>query len=60
MEGAGPHFHIQRLEDHAALFGPVLLQGQDQALKGFHIDFGGHVGSHYWSGNRRRGQQNGA
>ncbi len=34
VEGAGPHFHIQGLDDHAALLRPVLLQGQNQALEG--------------------------
>ena len=37
MEGAGTDLHVQGLEDHAALFGPVLLQGEDQALEGCHV-----------------------
>ncbi|GAB3341142.1 hypothetical protein GCM10027512_09390 [Chromohalobacter beijerinckii] len=37
MKGAGSDFHIQGLHDYAALFGPVLLQGKDQALEGFHV-----------------------
>src|SRR5690606_22099544 len=36
VEGAGAHFHIVGLQDHAALFGPELLQGQDQVLEGAH------------------------
>ncbi len=34
MEGTGANFHVIRLEYHAALLGPVLLQGQDQVLEG--------------------------
>lgn len=34
MKGAGPHFHVVGLQDDAALFGPVLLQGEDQPLEG--------------------------
>ena len=34
MEGARAHFHVVGLEDEAALFGPVALQGQDQPLEG--------------------------
>ena len=33
MEGAGAHLHVVRLQDHAALVGPVALQGEDQFLK---------------------------
>ncbi|MNV63711.1 hypothetical protein D3C71_1563170 [compost metagenome] len=35
----GTHFHIQRLNDGTALAGPIVLQLQDQALKGFDIEF---------------------
>ena len=31
MEGAGAHFHVVGLQDHAALRGPEMLQGQDQS-----------------------------
>ena len=34
MEGAGAHLHVVGLEDDAALFGPVALQREDQALEG--------------------------
>lgn len=33
MEGAGAHFQVQRLHQYAALFGPVVVQAQDQFLK---------------------------
>ena len=33
MEGAGAHFHVVGLQDHAALLGPEPLQRQDQALE---------------------------
>jgi hypothetical protein len=36
---SGTHFHIQRLNNGTALAGPVVLQLQDQALKGFDIEF---------------------
>ena len=34
VHGACTHFHVERLEDHAALAGPELLQAQDQFLEG--------------------------
>src|SRR5215210_5669854 len=34
MERAGAHLHVVGLQDHAALLGPELLQGQDQPLEG--------------------------
>ena len=37
--GTGTHFHIQRLNDGTTLAGPIVLQLQDQALKGFDIEF---------------------
>jgi hypothetical protein len=33
MEGTGTDFHIQRLHNYAALFGPVILQALDQTLE---------------------------
>ena len=33
MEGAGAHFHVIGLQDHAALIRPEALQRQDQALE---------------------------
>ena len=33
----GTDFHIERLVDHTALFGPVFLQGSDKALEGFDV-----------------------
>ena len=33
MEGTGADLHIQGLQNHAALLGPVILQGLDQALE---------------------------
>ena len=33
VEGPGADFHVQRLEHHAALFAPELLQAQHQILK---------------------------
>jgi hypothetical protein len=33
MKGAGANFHIQRLHYHAALLGPVVLQGPNNILK---------------------------
>jgi hypothetical protein len=34
VEGTGTHFHVQGLENHAAMLRPEILQSQDQALKG--------------------------
>jgi len=34
MKGAGADLHVQGLDQHAAVFHPVSLQGQDQFLKG--------------------------
>jgi hypothetical protein len=34
VEGAGPLLHVVGLLDDAALFGPIVLQGKDQVLKG--------------------------
>jgi hypothetical protein len=34
VKGAGADFKIQRLQDHAALPGPEMLQGENKALKG--------------------------
>ena len=34
VEGAGADFHVVRLQQHAALGGPVLLERQDQVLEG--------------------------
>ncbi len=39
VRSTGTHFHIQRLNDGTALAGPIVLQLQDQALKGFDIEF---------------------
>ena len=33
MEGAGTDFHIIRLHDDAAAFGPVTLKGKNEPLK---------------------------
>jgi hypothetical protein len=33
MERARPDLHVVGLEDHAAIVGPITLQGEDQALK---------------------------
>jgi hypothetical protein len=33
VEGAGAHFHVVGLQDHAALLGPESLQREDQALE---------------------------
>ena len=33
MEGAGAHFHVVGLQDHAALLRPEPLQGKDEALE---------------------------
>jgi len=41
MKGARAHFHIVRLQDHAALIGPEPLQSQDKALE---RAFRAHVG----------------
>ncbi len=40
MEGAGAHFHVVGLHHHAALLGPVLLEGEDQILEGAHGGLG--------------------
>ncbi len=37
VESARAHLHIQRLHDDAALLGPVILQGLDQALESSQI-----------------------
>lgn len=37
VEGARAHFHVDRLQNHAAVISPEFLQGQDQALEGFDI-----------------------
>jgi hypothetical protein len=34
MEGSGTHLHIEWLKDDASLFGPIALQGKNEALKG--------------------------
>ena len=34
VEGAGTHFHVQGLKNHAAVLRPEILQSQDQALEG--------------------------
>ena len=34
MKGAGAHFHVVRLQQHAAAGRPVLLQREDQVLEG--------------------------
>jgi len=39
VESTSTHFHIQRLHNDAALTSPIILQCQDQALKGFNIVF---------------------
>ena len=36
VEGAGAHFHVVGLQHHAALLGPVVLQGENQVLEGAH------------------------
>jgi len=36
MKRTGADFHIIGLQQHAALLGPVVLQRQDQSLKGFY------------------------
>jgi hypothetical protein len=41
MESAGAHFQIGGLHHHAALGGPVVLQGEDQPLKGGDISLNG-------------------
>src|SRR5690606_37431164 len=41
VEGACPHFHVQRLDDDATVVGPELLQREYQALEGRHIDGSG-------------------
>ena len=33
VEGAGAHFHVERLQDQAALAGPIILQGQNEFLE---------------------------
>jgi hypothetical protein len=35
MEGAGADFDIQRLDQHAALGSPILIEGLDQTLEGY-------------------------
>jgi len=40
MKGPGAHFHIQGLQDHAALPGPKVLQCADEALKGIQVGSG--------------------
>ena len=37
VESAGTHFHVQGLEDDAAVLRPEVLQGEDQALEGFDV-----------------------
>ncbi len=37
VEGTGAHFHIQGLENHAAVLRPEILQSQDQTLEGLDI-----------------------
>jgi hypothetical protein len=37
MKSTGTDFHIQRLHNHAALFGPVILQALDQTLEATQI-----------------------
>lgn len=37
MKSAGADFHIQRLGNDAAFFGPVVLQSKNQTLKGFYV-----------------------
>ena len=34
VEGTGAHLQVERLDEHAALLGPELVQGLDQALEG--------------------------
>jgi hypothetical protein len=36
MEGTSTHFHIIRLQYHAALLSPKALQGENQILEGTH------------------------
>ena len=37
VKGTGTNLHIQGLHDYAALLGPVILQGLDQALEATQI-----------------------
>jgi hypothetical protein len=34
MEGTGADFHVVWLQDDATISGPVIVQGQDEALEG--------------------------
>ena len=47
MKGAGAHLHVVRLQDDAAVVGPIALQRQDQPLErplGTHV--GGKIVAH--------------
>ena len=37
VKGAGAHFHIQWLHNGTALLRPIVLERQNQALKGFYV-----------------------
>jgi hypothetical protein len=37
MESAGADFEVEWLQDHATLARPIVLQGEDQALKGAYV-----------------------
>src|SRR5690348_7391431 len=50
MKGAGPHFHVIGLQDHAALLSPEPLKRQDEALE---RSFRAHMGWQRF--HRRRG-----
>jgi hypothetical protein len=43
VKGAGAYFGVERLDQHAALAGPVLLQAQDDVLKS-RAGHGGSIG----------------
>lgn len=43
MKGSRTHFHIERLQDDAALLRPKLLECEDEALKGVEVGCFIHV-----------------
>ena len=45
MEGACTNFYIKRLNEHAAVVSPELLQGKDKSLEGGYINRGGQSNS---------------
>ena len=47
MEGAGTDFEVERLDQHAALFGPVFVEALDELLERRWLELRcGHGGEH--------------